>query len=553
MNKKECLRPSKSMERRIKVIIILASLIVFPLFASAGERVSVAIFPLRINAPEGMEYLRGAMTDMLSSRVGSGGEIHIVEETRIREALARYGGPDDSEEVRRFLAGEVGADYVISGSLSVIGEGISLDVEILDAAQEKGTPLAFKGSGLNALIGMVDKLAYEVRTIIVGSGRLAEVKEGGYTGKFAAGSAVEVPPTRKGEGFIIERAQEGAPWKSRRFPRAFKGLEVADLDGDGTNEVILIDKRALFLYEMREGKLALREERKEKAFYTNFGISVGDLNGNGSPEIYLTRMGSSSPSSLVVEMRGGKLETILEGLPWFVRTLKRPGRQPVLIGQKFREADGFYGDVTVLKWEGEELKEHGSLDLPKGTGLYGFTLIDILENGREEILSLDERDRLRLYEKEEGGEWKQVWKSPGYYGGTLNTIELAAMEGSFEAEETINIKGRIHTTIGDDGAQMVVINSNEPGGMGRAFKHITSYKSGEIFGLAWDGVGFYERWRSKEISGYIADYMIGDLDGDGGDELIILVVEKFPGLFRKGESFIVAYPIGRSGARSSVR
>jgi hypothetical protein len=518
--------------------------------AAEEEKVSVVIAPFTVNAPEGMVYLKGAISDMLSSRVGSGGEIHIVEETGIEKALAGYGGVADSREARQFLAEEVGAEYVISGSLSVIGESVSLDVTVFDMAQAKQTPLAFRGGDLNALIGLVDDLASSTRQLILG---VETVTKEEVVERIVVAPAVDVlvPESHERGGFIIKKAaaDESTPWTSKRFPRDFKAMEIADLDGDGTEEIIVIDESSLLIYDVMKGELVLKQEIEKGTHFKNFGVAVGDFNGNGTPEVYLSRMRNNHPSSAVLEVKGGTMKTIREGLPWLIRTLERPGRQPLLLGQRFRDADGFYGGVRLLRWESDTVKAHDSLDLPVRVNLYGFILLDIMDNEKEKLLSLDESDRLRLYEKGGDGKWKQVWRSPGYYGGSMNIIELPTSEGSSDTPERINIKGRILAAIDSDGRDMVVINSNEPGGLGRSFKYIRSYKSGEIFGLTWDGTGLTERWRTNAISGYIADFLIGDIDNDGKEEIVIIVVEKLPGFRGKKESFVVAYPLGRKEAR----
>ncbi|MFQ5329640.1 MAG: FG-GAP-like repeat-containing protein [Thermodesulfobacteriota bacterium] len=540
---------------RLLLLLFSLTTLFLPPTVAAEEELSVAISPITVNAPEGMAYLQDAVRDMLSSRVGVGGKIHIVEEARVKKALIGYGGVADTEKAVRFLADKVGADYVVTGSLSVMGESVSLDVKVFDAAKGKAIPMAFKGNGLNAILDMVGNLASDVRESILGKESLPTVEKAKVVDMVVAGPSEEASSNAAGEngGFIIENsaAKERTLWRSRTFPRAFKAMEVADLDKDGVQEVVVIDDNSLLVYAVTGGRLSLRHEINGGGVYTNYGLSVADMNGNGIPEIYLSRMRDHRPLSTILEMKGGKLVAITDGLPWLIRTLERPGARPLLLGQRFRSSDGFYGGVKVLRMEGTTLVSHTSLALPPGTNLYGFAILKIRDGEKEDLLALDDSARLRLYEKGGDGQWQQIWRSPGYYGGTLNNIELPTTEGSSDTPEKVNLKGRI-SAIGDaNGRHMVVINNNEPGGLGRAFKNITSYKSGEIFGLTWDGIGLGERWRTREISGYIADYLTADMDSSGGDELVLLVVKKKSGFRGKKESFFMTYPLGRSGDSSS--
>jgi hypothetical protein len=533
--------------KTIYKLLIIICILLSPVHAASINKVSVAILPLKLNTPEGLEYLKGAYMDMLSSRIGSDGEIHVIEEARVRDAVGGLEGFEATEEAMLSLARKIGASYIINASLSLVGENLSLDVKVFEASKVSSSELIYKGRGLEALMDIIDKLALTTKEMLLGGKTPRVGVSKAYTGRFKSDpvepESIEHKEDRIKEDIIIrsERKEERGPWKSLRFLRAFKAIEVADLDNDDKNEIIVIDEKDLLIYILEDGRLVLKKEIKGTALFNNYGIAVGDINGNGRTEIYISRMYGDRPSSSVIEFIDGDYEVIVKGLPWFMRLLKRPGGEDILIGQRFRATDGFYGGVRLLKWEGGAIEEDGLFNTPRNVGLYGFALLDLNDDGAEDLISLDNRDRLRIYEKGDGKGWKQVWKSPGFYGGSLNNLEYTPSEALYDTPEKINIKGKILYRIigGEDGLE-IVINSNEPGGLGRVLKNIMSYESGEIFGLSWDGVGLNEKWRTKKISGYIADFLVGDLDGDEEDELVILVVDKLPGIMSGGESFIMS-------------
>ena len=53
-----------------------------------------------------------------------------------------------------------------------------------------------------------------------------------------------------------------------------------------------------------------------------------------------------------------------------------------------------------------------------------------------------------------------------------------------------------------------------------------AYRDGRFECLDWDNVGLRALWRTRNFSGYISDYNIGDFDNDGQDELIFAVIKK---------------------------
>jgi hypothetical protein len=57
-------------------------------------------------------------------------------------------------------------------------------------------------------------------------------------------------------------------------------------------------------------------------------------------------------------------------------------------------------------------------------------------------------------------------------------------------------------------------------------KRLRLYDRARLVGLAWRGLGFSESWGTPEISGYISDYQVKDVDNDGKDEIVITAVSK---------------------------
>jgi hypothetical protein len=58
--------------------------------------------------------------------------------------------------------------------------------------------------------------------------------------------------------------------------------------------------------------------------------------------------------------------------------------------------------------------------------------------------------------------------------------------------------------------------------------------------MEWDGLGFTEKWRTKKIQGYAADYQIKDIDNDGKPEMVMALVTSSY-LAWKPVSVVVAY------------
>ena len=132
------------------------------------------------------------------------------------------------------------------------------------------------------------------------------------------------------------------------------------------------------------------------------------------------------------------------------------------------------------------------------------------------------------------------------YGVSLKRLELGASSTNQEASDYIDIKARIvYTEIYGDGLGEIIISRNDPGALGRYFKVVRSYDKGEIIDLIWGGNSLEENWKTKKIDGYIADYMVNDIDNDGQKELVIVVVMDGG----RGKSYIMAYKLQAIGKR----
>ena len=88
---------------------------------------------------------------------------------------------------------------------------------------------------------------------------------------------------------------------------------------------------------------------------------------------------------------------------------------------------------------------------------------------------------------------------------------------------------------------MIVVKNK--GVAGRRLARFRMFKSGHIECLGWDNVGLFKKWRTREISGYISDYAIADIDNDGKDELVFTLATRIDSVVSKGKSAIVSQEI----------
>ena len=132
-------------------------------------------------------------------------------------------------------------------------------------------------------------------------------------------------------------------WKSESFPEAIEGLSIADVDGDGSNEVVFISVNQVFVYRYRNEGLQEVKTFSHKSFNRLMFVDTADINRNGTPEIFVTDYISSNQrlKSIVLEWNGQDFAVIDEKIDWYLRVLQTPASGPLLLGQKRGSGSSF--------------------------------------------------------------------------------------------------------------------------------------------------------------------------------------------------------------------
>jgi hypothetical protein len=71
-----------------------------------------------------------------------------------------------------------------------------------------------------------------------------------------------------------------------------------------------------------------------------------------------------------------------------------------------------------------------------------------------------------------------------------------------------------------------------------------SFSKGRIAAMVWDGIGLATQWETQTFGGRVSDFVVGDFDNDGRDELIIAVVLKEGAIvFTDAVSSLIAFQL----------
>ncbi|MFA6898677.1 MAG: VCBS repeat-containing protein [Desulfurivibrionaceae bacterium] len=335
--------------------------------------------------------------------------------------------------------------------------------------------------------------------------------------------------------------------KSQNMKLSLQFIEMADLDGDGQDEVIFADNNSVQIFKRDNNRLSKVGQIPGKNGYRIHAITVADLNKNGKPEIYVSAADSKGPNSFAFEWLGAdKANYLFQDAKWYVRAMPVPGEGMVLAGQRSDSSKAVAAGIFHLNLSNGALKAGSPMEIPASVNLFEFTIADLDNDGSREIIAIDQYDRLQVLRSS----GTVLWKSDEFYGGTTRFIGGTDGFGSGKASSQegatrIYIPSRIIVyDVNGDGKQDVIINKNLSSSS-RLFENMKNYPSGEIHALSWNGIALSELWRTKKIDGYIVDYLLRpNADKKGAELLVGLILGSSPlDLFSEQTSTMLIYQL----------
>jgi TolB-like protein len=163
--------PMKNRTRHIYTIILggLAWLLMGHVGWSLAETPSkIAIVPFKINATEHFSFLQEGLTDMLTSRLAWQGRMVVIDKHKTQEGLKEISGNIDEKKARD-IGEALGAHYVLFGSLTIIGDNISIDGKLIDIENQSHPATIYNQStGIDTVMPTINAFAMEINRHIFG-------------------------------------------------------------------------------------------------------------------------------------------------------------------------------------------------------------------------------------------------------------------------------------------------------------------------------------------------------------------------------------------------
>jgi TolB-like protein len=555
--------------RLTSLCVFFSLLLSFSMLHAAETHSAVAFLPFTVNASKDMSYLRDGLGEMLASRLSAEAGVVAVDKKRVNGVLGTGTRPEADQ--LQSLAEKMGADYLLYGSVTSLGGGMSFDARVYSAAAKSSETFYATAAKEGDVMTAIDDLAWSIVEKTFGKKRPGSnaAPQGAVAGA-ESGTLQTAHPDRtfrasSGFGNASLLWSEGASqfFKTRNVPLSLEGIAIGDVDGDEGLEVVMADREKVVVYKLNEGRLVEFAQIKPLARYKIHAVNVADLNGNGKAEIYVSAADPSMPGSMGVEWNGKEMVTLFEDARYYIRPVKVPGLGVVLAGQKAGfEGVAISGSIYILTRDGSQLVGEERLPVPAGVNIFDFSFADLDGDGEWEVVALDKWNKL-LVMKQSG---KVLWKSEERYGATKRFIggksamqmtqqtgarrgSTKVVDGSTEVLfEELYVPSRILVTdVDGDGIDDIIVNVNTSTWSTLA-RAVQVFQSGTMLGLKWNGVGLQELWRTRKVDGYVVDYDARSHHlplKDGVEQLYVGVVAQgsFGDVFTPDESMLLVYPL----------
>ena len=532
-------------------VVVSAILFVSERQSCAQTITRIAVKPFTINANDDLEYLQRGITDMLISRLGRSEQVEVTSVlqpgTTAITAETLKGGKFDS---------------VIEGSLTVMKAKISTDARVRKLDAEGGKNVLFFGQTgqiLDDIIEHIDIFASKINA------QLLNRNEHPLPVMDSNVKAV-LPPTLPTSSMDASKTQntdklvhlQEDPIKTRAYqsmdqnsesliPLQMKGLETlkgqltglatGDMDGDGIEDIVTITSNRLIVHRTTERRWVLLAEFKGVGSFV--GVDTADLNGDGRHEIFVTSFDNSvgRVSSFVLEWDGKTLQRMSDQLPWYFRSVDIDGRGKVLLGQLQGQGECFQPGIFEITWQDRKYKPGNRLSTPPKQIVFGFARGGVRSSEKMEIVAYNSQGYVQILNS--AGD--EIKVSADKYGGSVNAITII-LEEEWDEQKNIFLPHRIlfHDLDADGIQEMLVINNTTQFGT-NVLSNQRFFSKGRLEWLKWYGGGLRSITKTLDLTRFVADVALMDINGDGDLEIVAAVVNNPQSIIKEGSSSIMAF------------
>lgn len=529
---------------------IWAFTLLFLMMQVPAMAATYVVAPFSVSGAQGYSYLGQAIPSMLTSRLYLQGKFEPVE----RQDSALKEKAPASKDAASALGRQFGADYVVWGSVTVMGDQASLDVSALSPNGKVWKESAT--SPVNALIGGLQNVADSLNIEVFGRTDVSRPVASGPSSPSSAfvmnesrgrvQNGAYLNPSLRYQGTESESAQV----RSQMLGFECMGMEVADIDGDGKNEVLMLNENMLYAYVWQNGN-RLVEVGKYRIPSSMRPILVRAYKQDGKNYVILTGYdkGDTNAYSQVLQFSKGEFHVLVRHVRRYLNVTNLPPLYaPALIMQDGDRSRVVSGSVYNARIKGDEVIRSGKVaNLPSQATVFNFSWIPADRGKRGDHLALiAENETLATYD----ARGNRLAGTEETYSGSSVYVEgdrgIGSLSSSGDSSDIVlyYIPMRMPVTDLDHDGRHELIVTKPVTTAGKLFANYRTYPQGEVHAMLWNGMGMELLWKTRRIKGTICDVSVADLDNNGKIDLVVCV-NSYAGLTSgvKTRSAVYMYPL----------
>lgn len=525
----------------MRISVLAAAMLSLFLFAQNADAASYAIAPFQVNGSNSYQYLKTAVPPMLNSRLF---KASVNEPVASQDSLTSAKAPT-TQKAAQDLRKKHKADYLIYGTVNVIGDSASVDINVVGDNNYFWQKSA--QNTVNNLLTSVNTLAGNInQEVFKTSGASAQTKSGSRSSSFinaetGAPSTSYLNPELRYQGVETNKA------RSQTLPYESTGMQIADFNGNGFNEVLLGSENEVIIYSYDNTQLKELARKKLYSSANILRISTFPHKGRNYIVVATCDETNNDARSYILLFNGKQIQEIAN-TRYYLNVAKTSAHgDPELIGQNADATRFVKGAVFRINFDGKNISKGTNLSsLPSKADVFNFTYVPSSQDSGDVIAVIDDQDRLNIFSTS----GKLLSKTEEYYASTANRVSVTRDIGGFVSQEgKIDasyhyVPSAVNVVDIDNDNNYELIVTKPLSVAANLLNNYRNYAQSEVHALLWDGVGANLLWKTRRIKGTVADVKIADPNNDGVLDLVVNV-NTYPGTMgiSKIRTFVTLYPL----------
>lgn len=499
--------------------------------AIAAEKATFIVVPFAVEGPQGFAYLERSVPQMLTSR------LYWKDNVEPAGADTATGAPVRDAATAEAKRKAAGADYVVWGTVNAVGQDCTLDVRVKSksgktwqyASEAKANQLM---AAIKTTSDRINKEVFNRKAEPAGGATASRPNASGRVNQMNPNLVIN--ETTPKEVYLNPHfryagggASDDTSLRSQALPFAASGMEIIDADGDGRNEVFLLDDAMLYAFHFEGGQLKPAGQQPLPKVLDILSIRGLPISGNRAELIINAIDKDTLPQAMIFSYANGQFTEKAKNVKYFLNVVNMPPAfQPVLLGQQAQPPKLFRPGIYEMTRTAGGVTPGNRLNLPESVNVLNFTYLPggFDEHGGNKLVVLTEREHLRLYT----AKGSRIAETEESYSGTSKGFLIEnAMPGM--GRETVTLKDMFYVpmrmlALDLEGSGKFELLVNKPiSTASKIFDRYRFFPQSEIHSLFWDGIGMNLRWKTRRIKGSIVDFTVADANNDGILDLVTLI------------------------------